>query len=80
MSKMKLLNSLQLATHFYSNGVSIVFFVSIVRRHELAYTYGWLNQNPIWKKVDNNNDISDGVSVLLDIYWLKEKPTIESIC
>jgi len=31
MSKMKLLSSFQLATRFYNNGASIIFFVSIAR-------------------------------------------------
>jgi len=29
----------------------------------------WLNQDPILKKKDNNNKISDEVNVLLVIYW-----------
>jgi len=36
MSKTKLLSFFQLATRFYSNGVRILFFVSIARWHELA--------------------------------------------
>jgi len=44
MIKMKLLSSFQLATRFYSNGVSIGIFVSIAQYHELGL---WLNQDPI---------------------------------
>jgi len=41
---MKLLSSFHLATCFYSNDVSIGFFVSVTRGHELGL---WLNQDPI---------------------------------
>jgi len=60
---MKLLSSFQLATHPSIATVQASFFVSAAR---------W--QDPIWKN-SNNNEISDGVSVLLVVYWTKEKPS-----
>jgi len=62
------------STCFYSNGANIYsslnLFVSTARWHELRL---WLYQDSIWKN-GNNNEISDGFSELLVVYWLKEKP------
>jgi len=69
MSQMKLLSSFQLETRFYSNGKSIKFLYLL--RDDMSAL--WLNQDPIWKKNGNNNEISNGVSVLPVVYQLKEQ-------
>jgi len=58
MSKMKLKLFSIGNTHFYSNGASIRFFVSTLLRDDMR---------PRMKN-GNNNEISDGVSVLLVVH------------
>jgi len=62
---------------FYSNGASYCISDFCIYCAIIWIIGLWLNQDPIWKKQYNNNEISNGVSALLVVYCLKGKPNYQ---